>query len=62
MKLLAARSWRYDRQLEQYNTAEPKPEQIKALLEKLGQQQIKPVIADANAPQNTDANNVRLEK
>ena len=38
LKLVAARSWRYDRELEQYNTAEPKPEQVRALLEGLGQQ------------------------
>jgi hypothetical protein len=36
LRLLAARSWEYDRLLEDYNTAEPKPKQIKALLEKLG--------------------------
>jgi hypothetical protein len=33
LKLLAARSWQYDRLLKQYNTAEPKPEQVKMLLE-----------------------------
>jgi hypothetical protein len=33
LRLLAARSWKYDRQLEDLNNAEPKPEQIKALLE-----------------------------
>ena len=38
LRLLAARSWRYDRLLQQYNTAEPKPEQIKMLLKNLGQQ------------------------
>jgi hypothetical protein len=37
LKLLAARSWKYDKLLEQYNTAEPKPEQVKALLRNLGQ-------------------------
>jgi hypothetical protein len=37
LNLLAARSFRYDRLLEQYNTAEPKPEQVKMLLENLGQ-------------------------
>ena len=37
LKLLAARSWKYDKLLEQYNTAEPKPEQVKALLQNLGQ-------------------------
>jgi hypothetical protein len=36
LRLLAARSWKYDKLLEDYNTAEPKPNQIKALLEKLG--------------------------
>ena len=38
LRLLAARSWRYDRLLQQYNTAEPGPEQVKMLLENLGQQ------------------------
>ena len=42
LRLLAARSWRYDRLLQQYNTAEPKPEQVKMLLEKLGQRQKEP--------------------
>ena len=37
LKLLAARSWRYDKLLQQYNTAEPKPEQVKSLLENLQQ-------------------------
>ncbi len=41
LRLLAARSWRYDRLLQQYNTAVPKPEQVKMLLESLGQQQKK---------------------
>ena len=38
LKLLAARSWQYDKLLKQYNTAEPKPQQVKILLEDLGQQ------------------------
>jgi hypothetical protein len=33
LQLLAARSWQYDRQLQQYNTADPKPQQVKMLLE-----------------------------
>jgi hypothetical protein len=37
LKLLSARSWKYDKLLEQYNTAEPKPEQVKALLQNLGE-------------------------
>lgn len=39
LRLLAARSWKYDRLLENYNTADPKPEQVKLMLEKLAQQQ-----------------------
>jgi len=35
LRLIAARSWKYDRLLEEYNTAEPKPNQVKLLLEKL---------------------------
>jgi len=33
LRLLAARSWQYDRLLKQYNTDEPKPEQVRILLE-----------------------------
>ena len=33
LELYAARSFKYDRLLEQYNTSEPKPEQIKRMLE-----------------------------
>ncbi len=36
LKLLAARSWRYDRMLQQYNTDEPTPEQVRILLQNLG--------------------------
>jgi len=38
LKLLAARSWKYDRLLEELNTAEPSPKQVKLLLENLGRQ------------------------
>ena len=36
MRLLAARSWEYDRLLRDYNSAEPKPEQVRDILRKLG--------------------------
>ena len=36
LRLLAARSWKYDRLLDKYNTAEPKPEQVKMILESVG--------------------------
>jgi hypothetical protein len=39
LTLLAARSWRYDRLLQMYNTAEPTPERVKALLDNTGQPQ-----------------------
>jgi hypothetical protein len=48
LKLLAARSWKYDKLLEQYNTAEPKPEQVRALLRNLGQPLTEPV--ETNKP------------
>jgi len=50
LTLLAARSWRYDRLLERYNTADPTPEQVKSLLQNVGQ-----------APQWPDANTGILE-
>jgi len=54
LKLLAARSWRYDRLLQQYNTAEPKPEQVKILLENLSRQQQKE--QDKEKQQDSDVN------
>lgn len=39
LKLLAVRSWKYDRLLEQYNTANPSPQQVKKILEELAKQQ-----------------------
>ena len=36
MRLVAARSWQYDKLLEDYNTGEPKPSQVKELLERFG--------------------------
>ncbi len=39
LRLVAARSWRYDRLLQQYNTAEPKPDQVRLLLQNLIRQQ-----------------------
>jgi len=42
LRLLAARSWKYDRRLEDLNNAEPRPEQIKLLLESLEEQRKEP--------------------
>jgi len=39
LRLLAARSWQYDKLLDDYNTAEPRPSQVKEMLEKLSQRQ-----------------------
>jgi hypothetical protein len=50
LRLLAARSWKYDRLLENYNTADPKPEQVKMMLEKLAQQQ-KPQNSEIQEPE-----------
>ena len=53
LKLAAARSWQYDRLLEQYNTAEPRPEQVRALLEGLGRQKISDKEVQPSADVNT---------
>ena len=39
LELLAARSWEYDKLLKDYNTAEPKPQQVRILLGQLGEKQ-----------------------
>lgn len=39
LKLLAARSWKYDRLLQQYNTSRPSPKQVKEIIEDLAKLQ-----------------------
>ena len=53
LRLFAARSWQYDRLLKQYNTAEPKPEQVRMMLEDLGEQ-LKERVKEK--PQDSDVN------
>ena len=36
LKLLAARNFEYDQMLQNYNTAEPRPGQVKEILQKYG--------------------------
>ena len=36
LRLLAARSWKYDRKLEDLNTSSPRPKEVQRLLENLG--------------------------
>jgi hypothetical protein len=35
LRLLAARDWQYDQLLQEYSTGEPRPQQVRELLEKL---------------------------
>ena len=35
LKLVAARSWHYDKMLEEYNSGEPKPQDVKNIIEQL---------------------------
>lgn len=35
LKLIAARSWHYDKMLEEYNSAQPKPSEVKGIIEQL---------------------------
>ena len=60
LELLAARSWRYDRLLQQYNTTEPKPEQVRILLENLGQLQKKQRDSDINILEAVEPNSTGL--
>lgn len=56
LRLLAARSWQYDRLLKQYNTDEPKPQQIKMLLENLGRKPDAEInILELAEPNNTNS-------
>ena len=53
LRLIAARSWQYDRLLKDLNTAEPKPEDVRMMLEDLGQMQKK---SDKKKQQVSDIN------
>jgi hypothetical protein len=60
LKLLAARSWQYDRMLKRYNTAEPYPEQVKMLIEsmaasKMQERQKGRSLLQRVAPERTDS-------
>jgi len=61
LRLLAARSWKYDRLLKQYNTSEPKPEQVKMLLEEEAfGKQLKEQVEEKQ--QGLDVNNLEANK
>jgi hypothetical protein len=47
LKLVAARSWKYDKMLESFNTADPSPEQVKKIVTQMVRQ---PRPAEANQP------------
>ena len=55
LRLLAARSWKYDRRLEDLNNAEPRPEQIRMLLESIEERRKEP-----NKGQQTELNILEL--
>ena len=55
LRLLAARSWRYDRRLEDLNNAEPRPEQIRMLLKSVEERRKEP-----NKEQQTELNILEL--
>ena len=55
LRLLAAGSWKYDRRLEDLNNAEPRPEQIRMLLESIEERRKEP-----NKGQQTELNILEL--
>jgi len=56
LQLWAARSWRYDRLLQQYNTADPKPQQVKMLLEDFAVR-----LEEPESPNQQDSNEYILQ-
>jgi len=61
LKLLAARNWQYDRQLQQYNTARPKPEEVRLILEEIGQQE-KESMTHSDLTEPNDKSDGSIEK
>lgn len=58
IRLLAARSWEYDRQLTEWNCGEPTPRQIRNVLEGVQQQQM---IESILPPEPTENENQKSE-
>jgi hypothetical protein len=56
LQLWAARSWQYDRLLQQYNTAEPKPQHVKILLEGFAGR-----LEEPESPERQDSNEYILQ-
>lgn len=54
--LLSARSFRYDRQLEDYNTAEPRPDQVRQILEQAAQKKKQARQVSSGKPKEPDPN------
>lgn len=50
LKLLAARSWHYDKLLEEYNSAQPRPHEVKNIIEQLLRPGGTAPIVEANSP------------
>jgi hypothetical protein len=53
LKLLAARSWHYDKMLEEYNSTEPRPRQVKKIIEQLLKASNSEQVFDGNSPDIT---------
>jgi hypothetical protein len=53
LKLIAARSWHYDKLLEEYNSAQPKPREVKNIIEQLLKPGGSMPSFDANGPEIT---------
>lgn len=53
LKLIAARSWHYDKLLEEYNSSQPKPREVKNIIEQLIRPGGGTLSFDANSPDIT---------
>jgi hypothetical protein len=53
LKLMAARSWHYDKLLEEYNSAQPRPREVKNIIEQLLRPGGAAPVVEANSPDIT---------
>ena len=62
LKLMAARSWHYDKMLDEYNSGDPKPQEVKDIIERFLNQKTESrekKIEEPNQKQNAE---VRIQK
>lgn len=66
IRLMAARSWEYDRLLTEWNSADPTPQQIRSVLENIHQKQmleaIQPIGPDSEKPNQSQTEPIQEDR